>query len=298
MKLGKLFVLMVLMLLLVVGCRNQDQQSSEQAVYDRADMQVTEEESSAGAVESGEMKTVNGAQARELQQDRMVIYQGNITIEVKDYHQAANTIQKETLELGGYVVESSYHERREGQLNGSIVVRVPKQYFHSFLDYVAESDGKVLEQQTYGNDITEEFVDLDSRLKSKRVVEERLLGFMEQADSTENLLKISNELAVVQEEIEQTMGRMQYLENQVDFSTITILIQERRVAVSSFQDEDSLNTWERSKILFVDTINVLLSASSRLIIFLIGLSPILIPVALLAGGYFIWKRKKPNQPKE
>ncbi len=293
---------MVFLLLLISSCSNADQ---EQSSMNDAESNLMEDSvTEAGAVESTEMEVTKEAQIAEQDtteiesQDRMMIYQGNIVIEVSDYHQAANAIQAEAIEIGGYVVESSYFESGQGQLDGTMTIRVPEQYFHSFLGSVAESDGKVLEQFTQGNDVTEEFVDLDARLKSKRVVEERLLGFMEQADSTENLLKISNELAAVQEEMEQLMGRIQFLENQVDFSTITITIQERRVEVASFQDENALNTWERSKNMFISTINFLLSASSRVIILLIGLSPIMIPFSLLIGGFFIWKRKKKQHKNE
>lgn len=230
--------------------------------------------------------------------DRMVIYQGEIEIEVTDYHEAANAIKEETGQRGGYVVESSFHEDDSGRVSGSLVIRVPQQYFHSFLNYVAESEGKVLHQSTSGNDVTEEFVDLESRLASKRIVEERLLGFMENANSTDNLLKISNDLAQVQEEIEQIVGRMNYIENQVDLSTLTILIQERRVEVTSFQDENSLNTWGQSKQMFVHTINFVLKAASKLIVFFVGLSPILIPILCILGAVFMWRRKKKKTSTE
>ncbi|NEU32340.1 DUF4349 domain-containing protein [bacterium LRH843] len=282
-------VLLVMMLfMLSTGCSSND-----------AKMSNTEEMSAADSwgVQNNEESVVQSMDfdsevtADDSKQDRMVIFHGNITIEIKDYHAAAEAIKEETVKLGGYVVESTYQEDHKGRPSGEIVVRVPKQYFFPFLEQISKSDGKVLDQHTSGNDITEEYVDLDSRLNAKRVVEERLLGFMEKADSTDNLLKISNELATVQEAIDQILGRMKYLENQVELSTITVYMQERRVELSSFQDGGSLHTWERSKNMFISTINDLLNMSSGLIVFLIGLSPVLIPLFFI-GAWLIWKRMK------
>ena len=121
------------------------------------------------------------------------------------------------------------------------------------------------------------------------MVEERLLSFMNDATNTENLLKISKELAQVQAEIEQMLGRKQYLNNQVEYATLSIHIQENSLA-TSIQSED-LNTWDRSKKLFIDTINVLIKASSSVFVFLIGLSPVIIPIAFLLF-IFIYTRKK------
>ncbi|MCL7747447.1 DUF4349 domain-containing protein [Halalkalibacter alkaliphilus] len=286
------FLGIVFLVLVISACSSQEE-VNELAVSD----QVFEEAEVATPSKSIDMDREILNQVSTKAEERMVIYQGYLTLEVKDFYLARDKIQERTGQVGGYVVESHHHEGADGKLFGTVVLRVPKQDFEPFIEYIGTTDVKIVEQSTHGNDVTEEYVDLESRLKAKRVVEERLLGFMEQADNTENLLKISNDLAKVQEEIEHMTGRKQFLENQVELSTITITINEVSIGTSSIQG-DELNTWDRSKKLFIDTINVALLASSTIVVFLIGLSPVFVPsmiLILIIITYYKRKRKKYDQ---
>lgn len=118
---------------------------------------------------------------------------------------------------------------------------------------------------------------------------------MEQAEKTEDLLKISNDLATVQAEKEQILGRMKYLKNNVDYSTVTIQLEEELVKVGSIQDKESLNTWEKAKSQFVSTINGLNSFLSTVIVMIVGLSPILIPVVVIVIAWIIYRKRKAGQ---
>src|SRR5690625_1979958 len=174
--------------------------------------------------------------------ERKVIYNAELHIEVKSYQQTLNDIQKQVTNFHGYIVESSmYEEQENGAKIGQITARVPQEKFQDFIKLVEDGSSKVVESSTSGQDVTEEYVDLESRLKSKRIVEDRLLSFMEQAKKTEDLLKISSDLAEVQEEIEAISGRMKYLQNKSDLATITIYIDEKNVKISG-TGKDNLNT--------------------------------------------------------
>ncbi|MFV8829093.1 DUF4349 domain-containing protein [Alkalihalobacterium sp. APHAB7] len=226
--------------------------------------------------------------------ERMVIYNAHLSLEVNDYHQSEAAIQDRVRGLGGFVIESSIYRSGEQQLHGNLVVKVPQKHFQAFLDDVESESVKVNERMISGNDVTEEYVDLESRLRSKRVVEKRLLAFMEAAENTEDLLKISSDLAKVQEEIERTLGRMNYLEKNVEFSTVTLYLQENKVNVPSIQGSNDLNTWEKSKSLFMASINNTITLFSGFIVLLIGLSPIFIPVTIIALFIIYKLRKRPK----
>ncbi|MCF3943274.1 DUF4349 domain-containing protein [Oceanobacillus alkalisoli] len=231
-----------------------------------------------------------------VEANRKVIYTADISVETDDFEVFSNVIQKEAKKIGGYVLESTlYNEQVEDLKGGQMTVRIPQEDFHTFLDVIEEGSTKVLDHYVSGEDVTEEFVDLESRLKSKEQVEERLLEFLDGAEKTEDLLKISNDLAIVQEEVEMIVGRMNYLQDKTDFSTVTISIQERHVTLSSVNDGD-LNTWGETKQQFMKSINFLISAFSALTIFLIGNLPILITVgALMLISFFIWRKQKKNK---
>ncbi|MDT8860631.1 DUF4349 domain-containing protein [Alkalihalobacillus sp. MEB130] len=284
----------IFVVFVVSACRSQ-QDVNELAVMDQEIMSVEE----AASTEEAELLYDNVLnQNRSTETERMVIYHGYLTMEVKDYLVTREVIQAKAEQLGGYVVESHYNEDAEGGLFGTVVLRIPKQDFQPFIEEIGTTENvKVTEQSTHGNDITEEYVDLESRLKAKRVVEERLLGFLEEADSTESLLKISTELANVQEEIEQMVGRQRFLENQVELSTLTITIHEVSIGTSTIQG-DQLNTWERSKKMFIDTINVLLRTGAAIVVWLIGLSPIFLSLGLILFIILMFYKRKKNKRKQ
>ncbi|WP_096271272.1 DUF4349 domain-containing protein [Paucisalibacillus globulus] len=224
--------------------------------------------------------------------DRKIIYTANLSIEVKEFQPSFNHIQSKVTDYGGYIVESNMN-RSEGDsmASGYITVRIPQDQFREFIQLVEDGSSKVLESSISGQDVTEEYVDLESRLKSKRVVEERLLAFMEKAEKTEDLLTISNDLATVQQDIEEVLGRMKYLENRTDLATVTIHIQENNVTLSTINNED-LNTWEQTKQQFVKSINMLLSFLSSLFIFLVGNLPVLLLLGIVGAVTYLYIRKK------
>jgi hypothetical protein len=140
-------------------------------------------------------------------------------------------------------------------------------------------------------------VDLESRVKSKRAVEERLLDFMSKAQKTDDLLKISADLAKVQEEIEVMVGKMKYLENQTSFSTIELLMVENRVVVPEIESKE-LNTWEKTKKQLATSTNSLLATGSALVVFFLGNLPVLLILGVI--GYMVFwiiKRRLRHEPK-
>lgn len=116
------------------------------------------------------------------------------------------------------------------------------------------------------------------------------MQFLEDAEDTENVLAISKELAKTQEEIERILGRMRYIENKVIYSTVYLYLKEDLVRIGTLQGEGELNTWQKAKKLFIDTVNFVLSLFSTVIVFLIGLSPVMIPLIILS--LLIWLKRK------
>ena len=213
----------------------------------------------------------------------MIIHKAILSVNVKELDKAQSNIQKKVEQYGGYIVESNVYQEDDQTSSGKMIVRVPEENFEKFLLEAEGEAAKVLERNVTGQDVTEQYVDLESRVKSKRAVEERLLDFMSKAQKTEDLLKISADLAQVQEEIEVMVGKMKYLENQTSFSTIEISMYENRVVVPEI-DSKELNTWEKTKKQFATSMNSLFSAVSALIVFFVGNLPVL--VILTAIGFW------------
>ncbi|WP_051314632.1 DUF4349 domain-containing protein [Alteribacter aurantiacus] len=285
--------LFVVMVLLVTSCSNRDYDESydSDVEYDR---DMASDDVAAGEYEMADEEMAESESreaASNAERTQMVIYNGDIAIEVRNFERAQQQIEQEVERLGGFVLQSSVYQRgTSDDRSGNMTVRVPQEHFFSFMTDLESSDTRVLEKSSYGNDVTEEYVDLESRLRSQEVLEERLLAFLDEAENTEDLLQISRDLSEVQGEIEHIQGRMNYLENHVAFSTISIHIQER--AVSSLQDPESLNTFERAQRLFMNTVNGIVSMFSGVVVFMIGFSPVIVPLAIGAGTLYYLSRKR------
>ncbi|MGE8205909.1 DUF4349 domain-containing protein [Heyndrickxia sp. NPDC080065] len=213
-------------------------------------------------------------------QSRMVIYNASIEMEVKKLTQVQDQISKIVNQMGGYIVQQNLNQDSEDRHESYLMVRVPQNEFQSFLDKVKQLGMKTKNQQISGQDVTEEYVDLKSRIKSKQLAEKRLTQFMNEAKDTKTLLEISNELAKVQEEIETIEGKIKYLENQTNLSTVNITLLENKVVIPGLEN-DQQNTWEKTKKQFMKSINFIISFFSGLFIFIIGYFPVIILLGLI-----------------
>lgn len=226
--------------------------------------------------------------------NKMVIYQADLALRVKKFNQTLQSLEEKALKYGGYIAESNVTKEGKDQVSGSIKIRIPQKHFQGFLHEAEGQAAEVLQRTITGQDVTEEYVDLESRLKSKRVVEERLLTFMKGAAKTEDLLKISADLAAVQEEIETIEGKMKFLENQTSLSTVNITLYENKVVVPNI-DKDKLNTWEKTKKQFMKSTNILLAGLSGLVVFLLGNLPILLTLTIIGFLSFLFYKIRKNK---
>ncbi|MFZ7942135.1 MULTISPECIES: DUF4349 domain-containing protein [Bacillaceae] len=227
--------------------------------------------------------------------NKMVIYQADLQLRVKKFEQTVRSLEEKAEKYGGYIAESTVAREGKEQVSGSLRIRIPQKHFQDFLHDAEGQAAEVLQRNISGQDVTEQYVDLESRLKSKKAVEERLLTFMQGAAKTEDLLKISADLAAVQEEIETIQGKMKFLENQTSFSTVTITLYENKVIVPAI-DNDQLNTWEKTKKQFMKSTNMLLAGLSGLVVFIIGNIPVLAIIFIIVFLIlFSYKKRKRNR---
>lgn len=198
------------------------QTANDSAVHRSDPQTTTEKQEGPSAKGSSELKkALNKKGSAATTEKRKVIYKGNLQIEVPNLKRARTALEKKAEKKDGYLVEAS-QSRNGKKVTGTWVFRIPQDAFHSFLKDVEQTATKTHSQHISGNDVTKEYVDLQSRLKAKKTMEKRLLQLMEEAKSTEDLLQVSKELSRVQEEMEQLKGRIKYLEDQTAFSTVTV----------------------------------------------------------------------------
>lgn len=154
----------------------------------------------------------------------MVIYKAYISLETSDIQGALNKIGALAERLGGYVAGSS-RSTRGARATAEITIRVPKEKFHTAVSEI-ETYGKVLDEHTSSEDVTEEYIDLKARLENLKRQEERLREILDMAKTVKEVLEVERELERVRGQIESLQGRINYLERSVAMSIITVSLIE------------------------------------------------------------------------
>jgi hypothetical protein len=222
--------------------------------------------------------------------DRKVIYKGNLTMEVPNYTEAQTEINNLVTLASGYILQFSENQST-AEKSGNYVIKVPANGFSSFIrDLEKIKTVSDIRHNIQGQDVSEEYVDLSSRLKAKQVVEARLLAFMEKAVKTDELLSFSNELGNVQETIEQIKGRMRFLDQNVSMSTVEIRLYEQGAAKINAAVGDS--TLEKTKNALTSSVHALKVIAQGLIVFVAAVLPVLIVLAIIGIPLVMTLRKR------
>lgn len=160
--------------------------------------------------------------------DRMIVRSGDISLVVEDISIAMDRIVQLAEDFQGYVV-SSRRWGEGGGAAGSITIRVPVEDFDNAMKAIHTLAVEVTSESTSSKDVTEEYVDLESRLGNLEATEEQLLKLMEKAETVEDILNIQRELSKTRGDIEQAKGRMQYLERTSATSLIAVNLEQAKL---------------------------------------------------------------------
>jgi len=154
-------------------------------------------------------------------EERMIVRNGEMSLVVEDVVAARDEVAQLALRFNGYVV-SSRISGEEQEMRGYISIRVPDDQFEQALAELRELAVRVNSESTSSRDVTEEYIDLEARLKNAEATESQYLALLEKAKEVEDILRIYDSLSRVRNEIEQIKGRMQYLERTSSMSLVSV----------------------------------------------------------------------------
>lgn len=155
--------------------------------------------------------------------ERLVIKTADLSLQVEQARDAEARLRTLVGQLGGYVVKVETTGADE-QMSARVIFRVPAERFDDALAGAQGLAQKVLSRTVGGDDVTEEFVDLESRLHNLEATRDRLLTFLQKADKVEDALKVNESLTQIQGEIEQIQGRRQFLQRSAALATISVFL--------------------------------------------------------------------------
>ncbi len=187
-------------------------------------------------------------------EERKLIKTVDLYAETENYDALLVNLEAQIAEFGGYIEYqyqyngssySGYNETR----NANLSVRIPAKRLDEFVRRVGEQSN-ITNKEERVEDVTLRYVDLESRKKALVIEQDRLLDLLEQAESVEDIIAIEQRLSEVRYELENMESQLRTLNNQIDYSTINISIQE----VRRLTPVEEKSAWDKMRNGFIESI--------------------------------------------
>lgn len=216
--------------------------------------------------------------------ERKLIKTGNIAFETDDLSATRKHIEQAVKKCNGYISKDDEY-KSSSTITTNITVRVPSKNFDIFLADISSKVDKFDTKNISVNDVTEEFLDVQARLKVKKALEQRYSELLKKAKSVKEILEVERELTSVRADVESMEGRLKYLQNQVSFSTLSIRFYKVELNKSS-----SKSFWRRLANAFTNGVD-------NIKLFFLGLVNIWPFILLFIAIYIIIKKRIKQRKK-
>ncbi len=304
---AKSLILVVVLVLTACGAEKHSQEDASvaQSINSKGensrglyDSQAQEAEKSAdpreAVIRPVSLKDADKSQSVAQAADRKIIKNGELTLEVESPTRAERQVSTIAESHGGFVVNSESSQRQSNDpaqrvTDVTLVIRVPASTFEATLEQILALSTNVPQKKTNGQDVTEEFIDLEARMKTQKALEAQFLEIMKQAHKVEDALEVQRQIADVRTEIEKLEGRKRFLENRASLSTITVNLKSpSTMAVTTTGFRHDVKEAGR------ESVDVAASIVLFLIRFVIVMAPIFVTIILPAFfiGRFVVRRTK------
>ena len=228
--------------------------------------------------------------------DRKIIRNADLTMEVASTTDTQHRIVSIAESHGGFVVNSEAKQRESTEpakrtLDIKLIVRIPETQFGSALDQIRALTNNLTEEKVSGQDVTEEFIDLEARIRTQKALEQQFLQIMKQTGKISDALEVQTQIAEVRSDIERLEGRKRFLENRSSLSTITVNIVAPKPMVTL------PTTGFRHSVR--EAVSESIDVGSEILLFFVRFAIVMIPIGvfvLLPAGlvlrYFIRRAKR------
>lgn len=190
--------------------------------------------------------------------ERKLIKEGWVDFETENIDTTRKTILKAVDKFNGYV-SNDVEYSNSYRVSNTITVRVPSVSFDAFLQEATVGVEQFENKNIDVKDVTEEFLDIEVRLKTKKEIEQRFIALLQQTSSITEILEVEQKLGELRSEIESIEGRLKFLSNQVSFSTLTLTFYKSVPSQTNFGKKFQngiKNGWENLIWFFVGLTNI------------------------------------------
>jgi Domain of unknown function (DUF4349) len=238
--------------------------------------------------EQATLSVISTVQASAQANDRKIIRDANLTIETDSPTEGLRQITAIAENNGGFIVTSDLKQNDGGGQGRAtqtvtVIARVAASRFETALSQIHSFGGRVINEKVSGQDVSEEYLDLEARLRTKKALESQFLEIMKQARKVSDALEVQSQLGEVRTEIERLEGRRRFLENQAALSTITITLQMPQPIIAA----STTGFGTTIKRAFGDAVDT----AASIVLFVIQAVIVLVPIAIFFGlpGWLVWR---------
>ncbi|TCT16317.1 uncharacterized protein DUF4349 [Natranaerovirga pectinivora] len=227
-----------------------------------------------------------------LSTDRKIIHTKNILMETLDFDAAREDVNMLVNQYAGYIENADItgtgiNNRFNGNRSAYYKFRIPTERMTLFVEDLMAL-GNVTQENSSAEDVTLQYFDLDARIKSLVIKEERLLNLLEQGTELKDIIELEKSLADTRYEIESYISRLSRLENQVSFGTVTLNLRE---VIEITEIKDPPKTFrEKVSSGFIDSVETVKNIIVETVIFIIVILPYVIVLGILLLIYLIVKK--------
>ncbi len=260
--------------------------------------------SSSGAAQVADLTLAQG-QSTQTSQNRIVLKNATVSITVKDPASTIDSISKLAQDQGGWIVSSNTYQQASASgaklTYGSITIRVPAAKLDSILDQIKASAVSVDTANITGEDVTDQYTDLNSQLTNLQNAQDQLRKIMDSATKTEDVLSVFKQLTDINGQIEVIKGKLKFYDQSAAYSSIAVTLtpseDSKPLAVGGWQPGNTIRKAIESFVVIVQGL------ADIAIWFAIVILPFAIVLYLV---YLIFRRFRPrtiasrldNQPPE
>lgn len=186
----------------------------------KKDASFSKEEVSVVEMQSPEPQPVNNHDVSQNSEQK-IIKNGKLRFETADFEKTADKIYTAVKKYKAQI-QSDNEGKDYNSITRNIVIRVSNENFENVLNDISSGISYFDQKEISSEDVTEQFIDLEARLKAKKELENRYLDLLKKANKISEILEIEKELVAIREEIESKQGQLNYLQNRVSMSTLEI----------------------------------------------------------------------------
>lgn len=163
--------------------------------------------------------------------ERKIISSAELTLEAQSPLDVRHAVGSIAASAGGFVATSETKQtdasdpQKQQQVSVMLVVRVRSEQFDAALSQIRKAGNRIIREKVTGQDVTEEFIDLEARIKTQKALEQQFLEIMKQSRQVSDAMEVQRQIAEVRTEIEQLEGRQRFLTNRASLATITVTLE-------------------------------------------------------------------------